>query len=304
MNCLNDKRNSKFKAIICGLMKRYLSRVPDLERILNVMIFENLIKSEQDLEYDHIAFSTLRVDNLGISSLEKVFLHYGYYEKHNYYQKSNKTNISWYTHSDTNLPKIVISELVVGELSDACQDIIHSCTKSIKSDPVDEINLNDVTQVDTFLHNSSWKIPVWEDFKIVNVESNFASTVLYNNHYLNHFTVLVNNLKQRFNKIHTFNTLLKQNNILLGNYGELARATGGDRVSQISTLPHIINVPFFNKLNRVVVKPISGSFLEFVELKVLDIFKHLPKGEIKREKLLDGYDIESQEKILEHTFQG
>lgn len=59
-------------------MERYSERVPGVYTIINAMINENIINHKDDIQNDHIAFRTLGVEHLGIQSLEKIFLHFGY----------------------------------------------------------------------------------------------------------------------------------------------------------------------------------------------------------------------------------
>ncbi len=71
--------------ILAGLMRRYKERVPDVGGILEAMVKENIIHDTAEIENDHIAFRTLGVDHLGIQSLEKIFLHYGYRRMDKYF---------------------------------------------------------------------------------------------------------------------------------------------------------------------------------------------------------------------------
>ena len=45
--------------------------------MIRVMIDEGIIRTGEAIENDHIAFA-MGVPQLGIASLEKIFLHYGY----------------------------------------------------------------------------------------------------------------------------------------------------------------------------------------------------------------------------------
>lgn len=65
-------------AVLGGLMRRYKERVPDVAAIIQAMVDEKVITRADDIENDHIAFRTIGVPHLGIASLEKIFLHYGY----------------------------------------------------------------------------------------------------------------------------------------------------------------------------------------------------------------------------------
>jgi hypothetical protein len=60
--------------VLSGLMRRYKERVPDVKKILSAMVTEGIIKNENDIENDHIAFRTMGVPQLGVHSFEKIFL--------------------------------------------------------------------------------------------------------------------------------------------------------------------------------------------------------------------------------------
>lgn len=70
--------NTPLDTILNGLFEPYALRVPDVNNITSGMITKGLIKGQSDIINDHIAFRTLGVPNLGIASLERIFLHYGY----------------------------------------------------------------------------------------------------------------------------------------------------------------------------------------------------------------------------------
>ena len=67
--------------ILGGIMKPYLQRVADVKIITSNMVNNNLINHENEIQNDHIAFRTLKYNNLGIKSLEKIFLYFGYSKK-------------------------------------------------------------------------------------------------------------------------------------------------------------------------------------------------------------------------------
>src|SRR4051812_22930998 len=92
------------------LMKRYVARVPDVSGIINAMILEGIIQDASEIENDHIAFRTLGVPNLGVSSLEKIFLYHGYIKRDYYYFEEKKLNAWWYSPPADGLPRIFISE--------------------------------------------------------------------------------------------------------------------------------------------------------------------------------------------------
>ena len=136
--------------VLGGLMSRYKERVPDVPAIIAAMIHEKIIRNADEIENDHIAFRTMGVPHLGIQSLEKIFLHYGYQKRDYYLFPEKKLNAYWYAPPAAHYPRIFISELQVDQLSKEAQAIILSYTSEVKSDPVDELDLDNAKAVDHF----------------------------------------------------------------------------------------------------------------------------------------------------------
>ncbi|RMD79813.1 MAG: DUF1338 family protein, partial [Chloroflexi bacterium] len=64
-----------FEQVLQGLMRRYRERVPDVTAIAQAMVSDGIIAAPDQIENDHIAFRTMGVPQLGIRSLEKIFLY-------------------------------------------------------------------------------------------------------------------------------------------------------------------------------------------------------------------------------------
>src|SRR6201989_3397957 len=202
-----------------GLMKRYIARVPDVSGIISAMIQEGIIQHSSEIENDHIAFRTLGVPNLGVGSLEKIFLFHGYTKRDYYYFPEKKLNAWWYSPPVYGLPRIFISELRVDDLSSVSQAIIHSYTDSVLADPVDSLDMRDTQAVDFYLHSSSWSTPSLDDYERLAGESEYAAWAIYNRYYLNHFTMSVHSLKKGYNTLATFNEFLERNEFRLNDAG-------------------------------------------------------------------------------------
>src|SRR3954447_22270453 len=112
------------------------------------MITEGVINNDAEIENDHIAFRTMGVPHLGIQSLEKIFLHYGYEKRDHYFFPAKKLDAYWYAPPSSEYPRIFISELRVNDLSANTQNIIRSYTNEVKADPVTRFNLDDADAVD------------------------------------------------------------------------------------------------------------------------------------------------------------
>lgn len=290
--------NTVLDQVLGGLMTRYKDRVPDVQGVINAMIKEDVITGSNAIENDHIAFRTMGVPHLGIKSLEKLFLHYGYTRKDHYFFPAKKLNAYWYAPPSPEYPRIFISELIVEQLSAETQQIIRSYTNEVTADPVDSIDLDNATAVDKFLHSGLWRLPTLEDFLALSQESEYAAWVIYNRYYLNHFTISVHNLKPGYNTVAEFNTFLERNGFKLNDAGGKIKTSPDGNLLQSSTVAEMINATFANDVKHL----ISGSYVEFAERKVLAQYADLPANAIKREHRREGFEAGNADKIFESTY--
>ncbi|WP_142686889.1 DUF1338 domain-containing protein [Chitinophaga polysaccharea] len=286
------------KDVLNGLMERYQQRVPDVGAVIAAMIKEGIIARADDIENDHIAFRTMGVPQLGVQSLEKIFLHYGYTKMDPYHFPAKKLDAWWYAPPEPQYPRIFISELRVADLSDAAQAIIRRYTDEVTSDPVNALNLNDSRAVDTFLHSALWQTPTLADYKVLAAESEYAAWVIYNRYYLNHFTVSVHNLPPGYNTVADFNRFLEQHGFRLNDAGGKIKTSPDGNLLQSATVAGMITATFAGGEEY----PIAGSYVEFAERKVLPAFAHLPAGEIRREHRREGFEAGNADKIFESTY--
>lgn len=285
-----------------GLMRRYSQRVPDVQRVIDCMIGEGIIGSWSDIENDHVAFRTMGVPQLGIQSLEKIFLHFGYTRRDRYAFEGKKLDAYWYAPPTEKYPRIFISELRVKDLSPESQSIIRSYTDEVKSDPVDSLNLDDGAQVDDFLHRPLWRTPTWKDYQVLAAESEYAAWVIYNRYYLNHFTVSVHNLPAGYNTIDAFNRFLEKHHFKLNDSGGKAKVSGDGLLIQSSTVAEMVQAEFDNGSGGADVHSISGSYVEFAERRLLPEYASLAANQIQREHRRDGFETASADKIFESTY--
>ena len=281
-----------------GLMKRYMSRVPDVSGIINAMMREGIIQNASEIENDHIAFRTLGVPNLGVGSLEKIFLYHGYTKRDYYYFKDKKLNAWWYSPPIAGLPRIFISELRVDDLSTVSQAIIHSYTDSVLADPIDSLDMRDSKSVDFYLHSSSWTIPSLDDYESLTCESEYAAWAIYNRYYLNHFTMSVHNLKKGFNTLEEFNKFLERNGFRLNDAGGKIKKSPDGLLLQSSTVAEMVLAEFANGETKM----IPGSYVEFAERKILEPFRSIPENQILPIHRREGFEAANADKIFESTY--
>nr|AKB95200.1 hypothetical protein [uncultured bacterium] len=290
------------RTILDGLLKRYRDRVPDVARVIAMMVQQGLIRDYDEIENDHIAFRTMGVPHLGIRSFEKLFLPQGYERRDPFYFKNKKIDAFWYAPPSPEFPRIFVSELRVSELSAEAQRIIRSYTDEVSSDPVDQLNLNDGSAIDEFLHRPLWRTPTLEDFQRLAEESEYASWVIYNRYYLNHFTISIHNLPAPYNTVEAFNELLEAHGIRLNASGGKAKVSADGLLIQSATVAGMVDAQFDDGQGGIVVHPISGSYVEFAERRVLPEFQHLPADQLNREHRREGFETGNADKIFESTY--
>lgn len=284
--------------VLHGLMQRYKERVPDVAKILQAMIRAGIIAREDEIENDHIAFRTLGVPHLGIASLEKVFLHYGYQKRDAYFFKEKKLNAYWYAPPVAGLPRIFISELRVADLSEAAQRIIHHYTDKVQADPVDSLHLDDAAAVDHYLHSSSWELPTLADYEALARESEYAAWAIYNRYYLNHYTLSVHNLKKPYDTLEAFNAFLEQEGIVLNDSGGKIKRSPDGNLLQSSTVAGMVDAAFAGGDHKL----IPGSYVEFAERRVLEAYRHLPADQVTAAHRREGFEAGNADKIFESTY--
>lgn len=287
-----------WRKVLSGLMNRYKQRVPGVDAVIQAMIKEDVITDAAEIENDHIAFRTMGVPQLGIQSLEKIFLHYGYEKRDYYFFPEKKLNAFWYAPPSPEFPRIFVSELRVKDLSEQTLQIITSYTNEVTTDPVDALDLNNAEAVDAFLHSGLWRIPSLQDYLTLAKESEYAAWVIYNRYYLNHFTISVHNLKEGYNTIALFNNFLERNGFKLNDAGGKIKISGDGFLQQSSTVAEMIEAEFAGGVKHI----ISGSYVEFAERKVLHQFANLDDEEIKRKHRREGFEANNADKIFESTY--
>ncbi|ASZ13576.1 DUF1338 domain-containing protein [Chitinophaga pendula] len=285
--------------VLHGLMRRYQERVPDVTAITNAMIHKGIIAEAADIENDHIAFRTMGVPHLGIRSLEKIFLHYGYTKKEHYHFNAKKLDAWWYAPPAPHYPRIFISELRVADLSTAAQHRIHQFTGQVTANPVDMLDLDNAAAVEEFLHSSQWSLPSLEDYQALLEESEYAAWVIYNRYYLNHFTISVHHLPPGYNTVADFNQFLLQQGFTLNTAGGTIKTSPDGLLLQSSTVAGMITATFANGATS----PIAGSYVEFAERRILPAFIHLPPAQLKREHRREGFEAGNADRIFESTYR-
>ncbi len=350
--------------VLEGLMSRYSTRVSDASKVLSGMLSHGVIDDVSEIENDHIAFRTMGVPNLGIQSLEKIFLALGYRKEDFYRFEKKKLDAYWYSPPEPRFPRIFISELCVDALTPETQAIIRSYTDTLTEDPVDvlfrsfaakqEKNFKGLAPfespentadgesaaqsentakgmfpercaelveaaleerpfggpktkahadaIDAFLHQPLWRTPTWTDYQALAKESEYASWVIYNRYYLNHFTITIHNLPEGYNTVALFNDFLESLGIALNDAGGKAKISPDKKLIQSSAVAQLIEAAFDDGHGGEERHTISGSYVEFAQREILDDYAHLPLSEIKRHHRKEGFERDNADGIFESTY--
>ncbi len=285
--------------VLESLFKTYSERVPDVKKITSGLIEHKVIEKQDDIINDHIAFRTLGVKYLGIQSLEKIFIHHGYVKRDYYNFDKKKLNAYWYSHPKKNMPRIFISELRVNDLSTKTRNIIKKYTSQLKYDPVKNLNLNSYNKIIEFLSKPLWELPYLKDYNDLLDESEYASWVIYNRYYLNHYTISVHDLPKNYNNLENFNKLLiNKMNIRLNDSGGIIKTSNDGLLRQSSSVANQIMAKFSNNETKL----ISGSYVEFAERKILPKYSGISSKNIEAFHRRDGFEASNADKIFESTF--
>ncbi len=295
---MDFKSSSTIDLILNALFNKYQENVTDVSKITNALIEQGIVKAQSDIVNDHIAFRTMGVENLGIRSLEKIFLNQGYIKRDSYHFETKKLDANWYSPPSPEYPRIFISELRVKELSSRAQKIIEKYTENITEDPLDKMDLNDGHAIGDFLHKPLWATPTKEEYDFLLKESEYAAWVIYNRYYLNHYTISVHALPDGYNNLADFNEFLEETGIILNTAGGKIKVSNDGLLLQSSSVSALKQVEFACGQTA----EIAGSYVEFAERKVLPQFENLPSEEIKAEHRREGFEAQNADKIFESTY--
>jgi len=285
--------------ILDTLFNVYAARVPDVQKITKAMVTEGMVKSQNDIINDHIAFRTMGVPNLGIASFEKIFLAHEYQKRDYYHFAAKKLDAYWYAPPTPDLPRIFISELKVDLLSKSVQKCIRTYTDTVTKDPVDTLDLKDVEAVGNYFQTPLWELLSLEDYELLLAESEYAAWVIYNRYYLNHYTISVHDLPEPYHKLESFNDFLKGIGIKLNTSGGEIKTSGDLLLRQSSSVANTVLASFADQKTR----EIAGSYVEFAERSPLPKYAEWSKDKIKREHRIEGFETANADRIFESTFR-
>jgi len=224
---------------------------------------------------DHIAFRTFADPRVGVEILERPFRAAGYVKKGEYRFETKKLVACHYEHTDAQLPKIFISELLVHEFSCDLQRVVNEMLDEIPAALLDDPEL--------CAAGRPWdiSIPIYEALA---AESEYAGWLAAFGFRANHFTVLVNAL-QTVTSLAELNEIIRGAGFALNAEGGEIKGSPDDLLEQSSTLASQVEATFSD--GQIL---IPGCYYEFARRY------ELPDG-----SLFNGFVPQSADKIFQST---
>ena len=237
-------------------------------------VHEVFTKRGETVLNDHVAFRTFNHPQLNLQVLAQVFLKNGYTKKGDYQFKVKKLYAEHFEHTNPKMPKIFISHLLVEQLSSAAQKII--------SNVIAQMDFSTTKKDDFCISGRPWKIS-YADYQTLLNESEYAAWMVAFGFRVNHFTVLVNELKTLKN-LTEVNTALKNAGFRLNSSGGEIKGSAQIGLEQSSILAKNVNVTFSDGTYEI-----PGCYYEFAH--------RFPVNGM----LYNGFVEQSADKIFEST---
>ena len=224
---------------------------------------------------DHVAFRTFNIAPVRLHSLAAHFEAMGYKACGDYHFEAKKLVAKHYEHSNPQLPKIFISELLVEEFSQKLQAIVQALVAQVKPE--------DVAKPEFLYSGAHWQISS-ADYEQLLAESEYAAWMAAFGFRANHFTVNVNELAD-YASLEQVNQTLKDAGFRLNTSGGEIKGSSEVFLEQSSTLADH-TVVRFSDMEKV----IPSCFYEFAK-----------RYEIAPNQLYTGFVAASADKIFEST---
>ena len=248
----------------------YVQMTPQAQKIVD------LIESTGDkVVNDHIALRTFDLSKVNIDALARPFLESGYRDAGDYHFEEKKLYAKHFDHPDADMPKIFISQLLVGSFSQEFQDRIKKLVEQVSEETLSRFDFTSMGR--------PWELSS-EDYEELKKESEYAAWVAAIGYRPNHFTVYVNKL-EKLNDLEELNKYLKDNGHKLNSSGGEIKGSKEVFLEQSSTLADKVEVQFSDRTLEI-----PSCYFEFAKRY------QQPDGTIYQ-----GFVAKSADKIFEST---
>lgn len=284
-------------------------------KVGQVKIIEDAIRKMDDTwNEDHIAFRTLPGKYCNLKTLASAFEILGYTKAGNYDFPEKKLKaismnppIKKGAHSAKVFPKVFISELQLDSFSRAFKDCIQKYTNDVVDSPIEKLKIqyaqlkDDPKKILQFANEMSlflgsgtmWRVPTYQDYELLRIESEYAAWTLVFGNTPNHFTVSVH-LMENFRNLKQFNDFIqKKLKITLNKSGgNIIKGSAAVQLEQSATLADECIVRFQDGFYKI-----PYAFVEFA-------YRHPLKGK-KHDEMWEsyyqGFVTDNADKIFDST---
>ncbi len=263
--------HSSLNELYQKLWEQYTQTSPEIQ-----LIHDSIVNKGNTIVNDHIAFRTFNHKNLGIKNIAAPFIKYGYKEVGQYNFENKKLSAVHFETNNACDPKVFISELQL----EKCSEFL---TKTVNS-LVDQITDEQVKAPQFCYSGPLWEPLTYSTYAQLYEESEYAAWLSAFGFCANHFTVLINELKE-FSDNNDLNTFLKSKGFKINSSGGEVKGTKKDFLEQSSTMAKMTPVKF-----RDQIKNVPSVYYEFA--------KRYP---LKDGSLFQGFVASSADKIFEST---
>jgi hypothetical protein len=197
-------------------------------------IQELLVSNDQTVINDHIALRTFDDPRVNIDRIAAPFVAGGYVPLGHYDFAEKKLDAKHYQHPDPSLPLVFVSQLRLRDFSPDLNKIVAVL--------LDQLPPNAAAQPDFPVSGRPWKIS-YADYETLRAQSEYAAWLAAFGFRANHFTVLVNELKN-FSTLESLNEFLRQHDFHLNESGGAIKGSPAVFLEQSSTMADRIGVNF------------------------------------------------------------
>lgn len=291
-----------FAASLDIILERYWGESPTASRVVSELYSAPGGFGGDQVFHDHLAFRTFGVPGLGIQSLGAALESFGYTPRDGSAFPQKKLTATWYAPPPLSpggppayelLPRIFVSQLEVGRLSQGAQAIIRRATAG----------LGPLAPAAAFgaavAGELPWGPPSEADYMTLLEESEYAAWVLANGYGLNHTALSVHRISPPLTGgLDAFNSALSSAGFALNGEGGVVKASPDGLLLQSSTVADVgeARLKGGREPRRVV-----RAYLEFVERKPLPRFAGLPHAELSEAHRRDGFEATSADNIFAST---
>lgn len=217
------------------LWRHYVAAAPHAEDIRALLV----ARGETPCN-DHVALRTFAMPGLGIDALARPFEAQGWRPRDRYRFAGHVRAQSW-QHDDATLPRVLISELAIDELSAGAQAVIRGL--------IGQLPARFGERGDLPWAGRPWRV-TYADYRALRAESEYAAWLAAFGFLVNHFTIDVGALST-FPDLAALDAFLVDHGFALDDSGGTIRGSRAERIEHSATRPDRVAVEFTDATVRI-----------------------------------------------------